>query len=200
MPYLKRLTDSCKNIRQDLLAWFCLAVMTVAFWNSGNSIVLLSRLPVLYSGLVFGKLAKQGYVLRGKDCLVMGIAALTGICTLLLCQLRFPALLWNCGFYWYPFALIVPGSCMFFSWLAGKMEGNKALRWLKKALDVVGIYSFELYLVHVFFYEGVMPQILDYVWRITVNMQWLMSLPVIILGTFLLNRVASLASHLVFRK
>ena len=200
MPYLKRLTDSCKTICQDGLAWLCLGVFTVSFWNSGNSIVILSRLPVLYSGLVFGKLAKQGYVLRGKDDLMMGIAALAGICALLLCQFRFPALLWNCGFYWYPFALIVPGSCVFFSWLAEKMEKCKALRWIKKFLEFVGTYSFELYLVHVFFYEGVMPQFLDYLWKITVNMQWLMSLPVIILGTFLLNRVASLASHLVFRK
>lgn len=200
MPYLKRLTDSCKDIRQDLLVWLCLAVMTISFWNSENSIVILSRFPVLYSGMVFGKLAKQGYVLKGKDYLVMRFAALVGVSALLVCQFRFPALLWNCGFYWYPFALIVPGSCVFFSWLAEKMEKCKALRWLKKVLEVVGIYSFELYLIHVFFYEGVMPQILDYLWRITVNMQWLMSIPVIILGTFLLNRVTSIVSRLLSTK
>ena len=200
MPYLKRLTDSCKNIWQDVIAWMCLAVITVSFWNSGNAIVLLSRLPVLYSGMVFGKLTKQGYILRKRDGFVLGIAFVAGTVILLGSQKNVPELLWNWGLYWYPFALIVPGSCVFFSVVAEKVEQCKILRWFNKFLETVGIYSFELYLVHVFLYEGLMPEIIDYLWRITVNQQWAMSIPVVILGTFLLNRVASSFSRIIENK
>ena len=199
-PYLKRLTDSCKTIWQDAAAWLSLAVLTVSFWDSGSAIVILSRLPVLYSGMVFGKLAKQGYGLKRRDYLVLSAAALAGVCGLLIFYFRFPDQLWNWGLYWYPFALIVPGSCVLFSVLAEKMEKYKVLRWGKKILEIVGIYSFELYLVHVFLYEGVMPQIRGYLWKYTVNKQWVMSIPVIILGTFLLNRVASLANCLISKQ
>lgn len=200
MPYLKRLTDSCKNIRQDLLAWVCLVVITVSFWDKREVIVILSRLPVLYSGMVFGKLTKQGYALKMRDCFVLGIGVVAGALALLAFQKNVPELLWNWGLYWYPFALIVPGSCVFFSVMAEKTETYSPLCWFNKFLETVGIYSFELYLVHVFLYEGLMPEIIGYLWRITVNWQWVMTLPVIILGTFLLNRVASLVSRIILKQ
>lgn len=200
MPYMKQLTDSCKNLRQDLLAWLCLAVATVPFWGSHHGIVLVSRLPVLYSGMVFGKLAREGYVLRPRDYLAQGIAVAAGAAALVVCQNRFPELMWNRGLSWYPFALIAPGTCVLISAAAQKLEGSRFFRGMEKCLETVGIYSFELYLVHVFLYEGLWPAVVDYFWRITVNRQWAMSIPVIIIGTFLLNRVASLVSRLFLNK
>lgn len=200
MPYMKRLTDSRGKLWQDLLVWLCIAVATIPFWGDQNNIVLLSRLPVVYSGMVFGKLIKDGYVLRVRDYLVSGLAVAAGAAVLVLCQTRAPGLLWNQGLYWYPFALIAPGCCVLISGLAEKLEGYKIFRFLRKLLELVGIYSFELYLIHVFVYEDFRMVILDYLWRITVNGQWLMSIPVILVGIFLLNRVAALLSRLVFRK
>ena len=84
--------------------------------------------------------------------------------------------------------------------LAEKLDGYKIFRGIRTLLEFVGVYSFELYLIHVFVYEDLRMVILDYLWRITVNGQWLMSLPVILVGIFLLNRVAALLSRLVFRK
>lgn len=200
MPYMKRLTDSCGKLWQDLLVWLCIGVATIPFWGAHDTIVMLSRLPVVYSGMVFGKLAKEGYVLRFRDYLVSAIAVAVGAAVLVICQTSFPELMWNQGLFWYPFALIAPGCCVLVSAGAEKLDGHKIFRGIRKLLDFVGIYSFELYLIHVFFYEGVMPQILDYLWKITVNMQWLMSIPVIILGTFLLNRVTSFVSRLLSTK
>ena len=200
MPYMKRLTDSWGKLWQDLLVWLGIAVATIPFWGDQNNIVLLSRLPVVYSGMVFGKLIKDGYILRVRDYLVSGLAVAAGAAVLVFCQTRFPALLWDQGLYWYPFALIAPGCCVLISALAEKLEGYKIFRGIRKLLEIVGIYSFELYLIHVFVYEDFRMVILDYLWRITVNGQWLMSIPVILVGIFLLNRVAALVSRLVFRK
>ena len=106
----------------------------------------------------------------------------------------------NFGYGGVDICLFAPGCCVLVSAAAEKLDGHKIFRGIRKLLEFVGIYSFELYLIHVFFYEGVMPQILDYLWKITVNMQWLMSIPVIILGTFLLNRVTSFVSRLLSTK
>ncbi len=200
MPYMKRLTDSCGKLWQDALVWLCLGAATIPFWGAHHTIVMISRLPVVYSGMVFGKLAKQGYVLRLKDYLVQSMAVAAGAVVLIACQSRFPQLLWNQGLYWYPFALIAPGCCILLSAVAEKAGEYKIFRGILKLLETVGIYSFELYLVHVFIYEGLMPEIIGYLWRITVNRQWAMSLPVILLGTFLLNRVASLVSRIIETK
>lgn len=200
MPYMKRLTDSCGKLWQDLLVWMCIGVATIPFWGAHDTIVMLSRLPVVYSGMVFGKLAKEGYVLRFRDYLVSAIAVAVGAAVLVICQTSFPELMWNQGLFWYPFALIAPGCCVLVSAGAEKLDGHKIFRGIRKLLEFVGIYSFELYLIHVFVYEDLRAAVLDYLWRITVNGQWVMSIPVIVVGAFLLNRIASLASRLVFRK
>lgn len=200
MPYMKQLTDSQEKLWQDVVAWFCLAVATVPFWDSGNTIVLLSRLPVLYSGMAFGKLAKQGYVLRAKDYLAQGIAVVTGAVALVAFQKNYPDLLWSRGLYWYPFALIVPGSCIFFSAVAEKVEVCRFFRWINKSLEIIGIYSFELYLVHVFLYEGLMPGIMERFWMIPVNLLWAMTIPVVIAGTFLLNRITSFLNRIMTKQ
>lgn len=200
MPYMKRLTDSCGKLWQDLLVWMCIGVATIPFWGAHDTIVMLSRLPVVYSGMVFGKLAKEGYVLRFRDYLVSAIAVAAGAAVLVICQTSFPELMWNQGLFWYPFALIAPGCCVLVSAGAEKLDDHKILRGIRKLLEFVGIYSFELYLIHVFVYEDLRAAVLDYLWRITVNGQWVMSIPVIVVGAFLLNRAASLASRLVFRK
>ena len=60
IPYLKQITDSYSRPRQDLLTILFLFLLSVPFWTQmGNSIVIMSRLPILYTGLVCGKLAKQ---------------------------------------------------------------------------------------------------------------------------------------------
>lgn len=200
MPYMKRLTDSCGKMWQDLLVWMCIGVATIPFWGAHDTIVMLSRLPVVYSGMVFGKLAKEGYVLRFRDYLVSAIAVAAGAAVLVICQTSFPELMWNQGLFWYPFALIAPGCCVLVSAGAEKLDDHKIFRGIRKLLEFVGIYSFELYLIHVFVYEDLRAAVLDYLWRITVNGQWVMSIPVIVVGAFLLNRAASLASRLVFRK
>lgn len=200
MPYLKRLTDACSTIGKDVLAALCLMVATVPFWDAGNTIVLLSRLPIVYAGMVYGKMAKEGCTLGKRDYLAQGVLVAAGIALLLIFRVKYPDLLWSRGLYWYPFALIVPGCCMFFSLLAEQLEKYTFLRWINRFLGTVGVYSFELYLVHVFLYEGLMGDIMNHFWYVPNNLLWLLTIPVVACGTFLLNRVAALAIWILEHK
>ena len=191
-PYLKGLTDSCRNLRQDLLAGVFLTAITVPFWESGNSILILSRIPVLYAGLVCGKLANRGYALNKRDLLLSGVLCVAGAVFLVDSLSRFPNWLWSRGLSWYPFAWIVPGGCIFLSWLAERMEGCKFLSWINRTLETVGKYSFELYLVHVFLYESLMMIIKDHLPGLPDTLLWLGSIPVLICGTYILKRLADL--------
>lgn len=200
MPYLKRLTDSCSGLRQDVFAGVFLAVTTLPFWEAGNTIIILSRIPVLYGGLVCGKLAKQGYVLKKRDYLTAGLLTVAGTVLLLTFMKVYPDHLWSRGLYWYPFALMVPGGCLFASLLAGKLEQIGSLRWINRSLETVGVYSFELYLVHVFLYEGLMPGIMERLWMVPVNLLWAATLPVVVCGTYILHRMAAFAGRIMNQK
>lgn len=194
MPYLKGITDSCGRLRQDVLAGLLLTAVGIPFWGTGTAVVILSRLPVLYAGLVCGKFAKRGYVLKKTDYWTAGVLAAAGTAGLLYALEAFPELLWNWGLYWYPFAMMVPGGCVFLSLLAEKLETVRSLRWINGFLNLVGMYSFELYLVHVFLYEGLMPDILARIPYVPNNLAWLATLPAVACGTYLLNRMAGLVS------
>ena len=111
-----------------------------------------------------------------------------------------PNQLWSYGLFWYPFVLMTVPLCMLISLVVFWMEKSRITKPIVSFFSLCGKYSFELYLIHVFVYEDLRMVILDYLWRITVNGQWLMSIPVILVGIFLLNRVAALVSRLVFRK
>lgn len=196
-PLLKKLTDFCRYIWQDVLAGLLLTAITVPFWETGNNIILVSRFPVLYAGLVFGKLAKQGYVLKKRDLFAAGVLWLASAVFLVDSLTRFPQWLWSRGLSWYPFALFVPGFCIFLSWLAEKVQGHKFLSWINRGLETVGIYSFEVYLVHVFLYESLMAIIKSHLSALSDTLLWLGSIPVIICGSFLLNRIAALFRKLI---
>lgn len=200
MPYLKRMTDSCCRWKKDLLACLLLVAIGVSFWNTGkNMIIIISRLPVLYVGVVFAKLAHRGYVLTKKDCLLLGMLSACGLILLLYFYNAWTGALWYCGLYWYPFVLIVPGICVFLSILAEKMENYSGIRGLYKLLEVVGVYSFEVYLVHIFLYEDLIPEICERFGFVFNNKLWVLTIPLIACGTFVLNRMGVFSGRILER-
>lgn len=200
MPYLKKITDSWRCIWQDIFTGVFLVAVSINFWEAGDNVLIFTRLPVLYAGVVFGKLSKQGYALKGKDLFLLGVAVAAGIGILWIGYTRFSDILWTRGLHWYPFALIVPGSCVFLSLLAARMDQYRPLRRINKFLDFVGTYSFELYLFHVFLYENLMPDIMERIPGIPNNQLWLMTLPVVVCGTYLLNRAAFFVGRICEKK
>ena len=197
MPYFKRITDSFRTIWGDILAVAVLVMLAISFWN--QNMIIYSRLPVCYLGVVCGKLAKRGLVLNRWHYLLVGLSAIAGGALLHFCVTCLPDLLWNQGLWWYPLFAVTPGVCLALSLLGEVLEKHRVLRWLYRLLEMMGIYSFELYLVHIFLYERVMPHVQPMLPDIPHNLLWSMTVPVIIAGCFLLNRTAS-AVYFLFTK
>lgn len=198
LPFLKQITDSCKKVRQDFLVGLFLIAVSVSFWNAeGKNLIIVSRLPVLYAGTVCAKMAKQGYILQKRDYWMQLVTVTVGMVLILLCDNYLPDLLWTYGLKWYPFIMIAPGFCIFMSLAAAKMEKIRYLCRINQFLQTVGRYSFELYLVHGFLYEGLMWGVMERYAHIPHNLLWLMTLPFVAAGTFLLNRIAGCLSHLL---
>lgn len=190
IPYLKRITDSVDRSWQDWLVCLLLVAAGIPFWNTDcRNLIILSRLPVLYAGLLCAKKAKQGYVLKPADYLISLLAAGFGAISLLVFQKYMPDLLLSCGMNWYPFFLIAPGTCILLSLVAEKTERSSLLCWINKALQWAGYYSFELYLVHIFLFEELLPEIMDRFSNVSNNLLWMIGFFAAVCGTVLLNRI-----------
>jgi hypothetical protein len=85
------------------------------------------------------------------------------------------------------------------AYLGEILRKYRPLHGLYWVLERMGIYSFELYLVHAFLYAYLMEHITPMLPNIPWNLLWAMTIPVILVGCFLLNRSAALLS-LVFAK
>ena len=109
----------------------------------------ISRLPIFLFGMAF---CMDWPISRKKNTVrVAYIAAFAlGVAVLLTGLTRYKELLIDYGLYWYPFALIVPGLCVFLAWLLHKAERASKLfaplRWC-------GESSFEIYLLNIWMVE-----------------------------------------------
>ena len=198
MPYLKSLADTCEKWQQDVLVGLMFAVISVSFWNTGkNLIIIVTRLPVLYAGVVLAKMAHREYILKKSDCLLLGMLSVFGLICLLYCYYEWTEALWYCGLYWYPFALIVPGVCVFLSLLVERTEKYRAVRYMYGLLELIGVYSFEVYLVHIFMYEEFIPEISERFHIVFDNQMWLLTIPLIACGAFVMKRLGTFAGRLL---
>jgi len=193
-PFYKPLTDSMKKTWQDVLVVLALTAVGVAFWQCGDNMVIIARLPILYVGMVYGKMAKQGAVLGKKAAWLHGLAAFVGMAITWLAYRYTPSKLWSHGLYWYPNILIAPAFCMGLSWLAEAMKEKPVLKTVHKLITTLGVYSFEFYLVHLFFFETLVPMFLPKFSFLPGNLYWALSFLPVFLCTFLLNRAAKLVA------
>lgn len=196
-PYFKQLTDSIHKLWQDALVVAFLVMVGVPFWQSGENMVIIARFPILYVGMVYAKLAKQGLTLNKKSHFFHGLAMVIGLAVLWLAFRYTPGRLWSHGLYWYPCILIAPGFCVFLSMLSEKIQNAPVLRLLYRGLSILGIYSFEFYLVHIFFFESLVPALAAKLPFDTGNLYWLLSLIPVGICCFLLNRAARLLSKCI---
>ena len=191
MPLFKKLADRTKNLWEDLLVIGFFLIASLAFcYNS--SLIVMTRLPVLYLGVVYAKYAKRGCELTRKSLLLHAATLVLGLFLVKLTIRMDGRILWDYGLYWYPFILVVPGLCILFSYAISLVEKIRVFDWLYKFLCLIGKYSFEIYLVHLFLYEGLVPDIEVQYQHINNQLLWWCTIPVIVAGTFLLNRMATL--------
>ncbi|HNW85803.1 MAG TPA: acyltransferase [Candidatus Limiplasma sp.] len=114
-----------------------------------DQMIGISRLPIFLLGMAF--YMDWPISQRKNTVRVAYIAAFAlGVAVLLTGLARYKELLIDYGLYWYPFALIVPGLCVFLAWLLHKAERARKLfaplRWF-------GESSFEIYLLNIWMVE-----------------------------------------------
>lgn len=108
-----------------------------------------SRLPVFLLGMAFGMDWKAGRK-RGWGIAAYAAAFALGLGVVLVAMARYRELLIDYGLYWYPFALMTPGLCVFFAFL---MERAKKAERIFAPLRLLGQASFEIYLINIWMVE-----------------------------------------------
>lgn len=154
-PYMKRAVDGIKTLRGYMLLLAILFLLSVPFWNTSILLIFTSRIPIFCLGMILAKYAAAGAELKKSYVIFSLAAAAAGIILLTLGYRKYPSLLMNCALMWYPFFLITPFLCLLISLFFWKFEKTSAGSVIKKALLLLGSNTFELYLVHLFLFEGI---------------------------------------------
>ena len=165
-PFLKKRCDKCDTAFKQAVVILILFAFTVPFWNSSTLIITISRLPIFYIGMLFGKLSKNGVKLDFLKSFLWIAVSVVGFVMLWLAFKKYGEYRWSHALYWYPFILITPGLCIAVSYLMNLLDKSKASSWIVKLLSLIGKYSFEVYLVHILIFdtvnymvnEGIVPQ------------------------------------------
>lgn len=193
-PLLKSLVDRIGYGRQAVVIGFLL-LLSVPFWTADTYIITVTRLPVYYAGMVFGRMCKEDRELSLPALVGCVAASALGFWLMKFCTDHFESILWSYGLHWYPFLLITPGVCIVLSLAGLALEKVRYSKVLTKPLAAIGAYSFELYLLHVPLYEFLHPRLRELPYDR--NLMWLATLPVIWVGCVVLKKVGKLISRLL---
>lgn len=195
-PYLKRLTDRAA-LFGNLLIIVLFIVISIPFWNSTTYIVTVTRLPIFYIGMFFGKLCCQEKKMTLVYALLLCGMFIAGIAMRLM-FLRFSSVgLWAYGLHWYPFILITPPLCIAISYIAYFLEKVRVLKGLVSVLSTVGNYSFEVYLLHLPLIPVTSMIIEKFGLQDVRALLWVASLICLVAGCFVLNKISGFLLSIV---
>jgi len=149
-PLFKSFLDQTDRSAGYFVFTLLLVAFSLPFHNADNLITTATRLPVYFLGMLFGKLCFQRTSLSRRIVAGSLIMSAAGAVMMAFFFKLCAPYLWSNGLYWYPFILITPGMCLLISLVMENLEKYAVTRFLIRILDLIGQYSFELYLVHVF--------------------------------------------------
>lgn len=130
-----------------LAALFGFFIVSQPCFFNQNLLILYSRMPCFLMGLICAELTARESDMKLNRA-VLAVLFLGGNLLMYYGQ-RFPTeILWGYGLSWYPGILIVPGALWLLPWAFEKAAGLPWLKWLLRALDIMGKWSFEIFLVH----------------------------------------------------
>ena len=147
-PWLADLAERCGSKRRAALAIAGLLLASAAFWQNYELIIMASRLPVFFLGMLFAAESRRREGLERREIVLMLALVPLGGILLWECMKYWPDRLWNYGLGWYPFLLMVPGICAAVAGLCSALERFAAGRALSRGLSFLGGITFELYLTH----------------------------------------------------
>ena len=154
-PFFKGLLDRINSIYMVVIFTLFLGVLSVCFWDSYTFIITMSRLPLFFIGMYIGKLAWNDVYISKLSLLWLWIFMELGVRLFLYWSGVHAEMMWLRGYYWYPFILITPGLCMLISCLMELIKKifGKVGEYVEKVLAIPGKFSFELFLLHVWFFD-----------------------------------------------
>lgn len=190
-PVMKEIVDKVHSKMEFVVLVILMLLISVSFWE-GENMISVSRIPIFFIGMYFAKYSKREDVRIEKRHSIMLLSlTLTGFVILrLLIRNCFDAM-WSRGYWWYPFILIVPGLCIVISLIVQKLENIKILGIIRLGLEWVGKYSFELFLLHIWFFE-ICQLLINR--NIIVNNEryWIITIILLIPGCLILNKLKNI--------
>ena len=147
-PWLAALAERCDTRLRAAAATGALLLLSAAFWHDHELVIILTRLPIFFVGMLFAaESMRRERLTKAETALLL---CLIPVGALLLWEFAkyWPEQLWDCGLHWYPFLLIAPGACAAIALLAQGLDRFAAGRALNRAGAFLGGLTFEIYLVH----------------------------------------------------
>lgn len=142
-----------------VLVFVILLLISVAFWDANTYIITVTRLPIFLLGMVFAQATFHHTQISKQIIVIMGVLCFFSLFILFALFQTLPHLLWSHGLYWYPFVLITPFLCVSISFLS-QLCNNHNFSLIPCTLELIGNYSFELYLLHIPLFQ-VLPYIIS---------------------------------------
>lgn len=152
-PYFKKVIDEA-GPRKIIAVIAALTICTIPFWKAQSLIIIVTRIPIFFMGMVLGRLCKEDREIGKTQIAAVLSLMMIGFMGLAFCAKFFSNYMWAAGLYWYPFILITPGLVILTVWCVDRIRRINCLTWLDKYLSFIGKYSFEIYLVHSAIFPG----------------------------------------------
>ena len=156
-PFLAPLADRCDRKAKAAAAVLALLILSVAFWGDMQLIILITRLPVFFVGMLFAAESRRREALtKGELALLLGLVPV-GAAILWESPKFFSDLIWSHGLAWYPMLLLTPGLCVAVAAVSEGLSRRKAGQAVNRALGFLGGLTFEIYLVHFWALDKPLP-------------------------------------------
>ena len=159
-PFLAPLAERCDNRVKAIGAVLALLLFSCAFWGDTQLIIIVTRLPVFFAGMLFAAESERREALTKAELALLLALILVGAAILWESPKFFADLVWSHGLAWYPMLLIAPGLCVAVAAVSAWLDRFAAGRGINKVLGFLGGITFEIYLVHFWALEKPLPMFL----------------------------------------
>ena len=156
-PFLAPLARRCDSRVKAVGAVLALLVFSFAFWGDTQLIIILTRLPIFFVGMLFAAESQRREALSRAELALLFVLIPVGAAFLWESPKFFADLVWSRGLAWYPMLLIAPGLCVTVAAVSEGLSRFAAGRAVNKALAFLGGITFEIYLVHFWALEKPLP-------------------------------------------
>lgn len=159
-PFLAPLAERCDNRVKAIGAVLALLLFSCAFWGDTQLIIIVTRLPVFFAGMLFAAESERREALTKAELALLLALIPVGAVILWESPKFFADLVWSHGLAWYPMLLIAPGLCVAVAAVSAWLDRFAAGRGINKVLGFLGGITFEIYLVHFWALEKPLPMFL----------------------------------------